>query len=40
VSGIEEGRRVVSRSFPLKTYEPKNKNKWNRVYEKIKGMFS
>ncbi len=40
VSSIEEGRKVVSRSFPLKTYEPQNKNKWNRVYEKIKGMFS
>ncbi len=39
VNGIEEGRKVVSRSFPLKTYEPKNKNKWNRVYEKVKGMF-
>jgi rhamnulokinase len=40
VDGIEEGRRVVSRSFPLKTYEPKNKNKWNRVYERVKGLFS
>jgi rhamnulokinase len=40
VDGIEEGRKVVSRSFPLKSYEPKNKNKWNSVYEKIKRMFS
>ncbi|UCE22820.1 MAG: rhamnulokinase, partial [Candidatus Aminicenantes bacterium] len=40
VSGIEEGRKVVSRSFPLKTYEPKNKNKWNSAYEKVKRMFS
>ncbi len=40
VNGIEEGREVVAQSFPLKTYEPKNKNKWNRVYEKVKRMFS
>jgi sugar (pentulose or hexulose) kinase len=40
VDGIEEGRKVVSRSFPLKAYEPRNKNKWNRVYEKVRGMFS
>ncbi len=40
VDGIEEGRRVVSHSFPLRTYEPQNKNKWNRVYEKVRGMFS
>jgi rhamnulokinase len=40
LNGIQEARKVVSRSFPLKTYEPKNKNKWNSVYEKVKGMFS
>ncbi len=40
VSSIEEGRKVVSRSFPLKTYKPQNKNKWNSAYEKVKGMFS
>ncbi len=40
MDGIEEGRKVVSRSFPLKTYDPKNKNKWNRVYKRVKGMFS
>lgn len=40
MDGIEEGRKVVSRSFPLKSYEPKNQTKWNSVYEKVKGMFS
>jgi len=40
MDGIEEGRKVVSRSFPLRTYEPKNKNKWNSVYERVKGIFS
>lgn len=39
LNGIDEARRVVSRSFPLKSYEPENQDKWNSVYEKVKGMF-
>jgi rhamnulokinase len=40
LTGIEEGRRLVSRSFPLKYYEPEFQEKWNEVYEKTKWMFT
>ena len=36
---INDGRRLVARSFPLNYYEPKNQDKWDEVYEKVKGMF-
>lgn len=37
---IDEGRKLVACSFPLKHLEPENQEEWNRVYEKVKGMFS
>jgi len=40
LSGIEEGRRVVAHSFPLKDLHPANQDKWNEVYDRVKGMFS
>ncbi|MCK4558085.1 MAG: rhamnulokinase [Candidatus Aminicenantes bacterium] len=40
LSGIEEGRKVVSRSFPLKNYEPENQERWDDIYGRVKGMFS
>lgn len=40
LSGIEEGRRVVARSFPLKDFHPADQDKWNDVYDRTKGMFS
>ena len=40
LSGIEEGRKLVANSFPLKFYEPKNQDQWNEIYEKTKTMFS
>jgi len=40
LNGIKEGRELVARSFPLKYYEPENQDEWNKVYEKIKTMFS
>lgn len=39
LAGIEEGRQLVARSFPLKSYEPDDEGEWNEVYEKMKGMF-
>ncbi|MDH5705072.1 MAG: rhamnulokinase [Candidatus Aminicenantes bacterium] len=40
LSGIEEGRRVVVRSFPLKDFHPVDQDKWNEVYNRVKRMFS
>jgi rhamnulokinase len=40
LDGIEDSRKVVARSFPLRSYKPDDQNKWNAVYEDVKGMFS
>ena len=40
LSGIEEGRRVVARSFPLKDFHPADQDRWSEVYGRVKGMFS
>lgn len=40
LSGIEEGRKMVARSFPLKDFHPADQDKWSRIYDRIKGMFS
>lgn len=40
LNGIEEGRKTVARSFPLKYYEPEDKKKWDDVYARVKKMFS
>lgn len=40
LEGIEEGRKLVSCSFTLKSYKPEDKDEWNEVYGKIKSMFS
>lgn len=39
ISGVSEGRRIVARSFPLKTYEPRNGEAWDESYERVKSMF-
>jgi len=40
LSGIEEGRKVIACSFPLKDFHPADQDKWNEVYDRAKGMFS
>lgn len=40
LDGVEDGRKAVARSFPLRSYKPDDQNKWNAVYEDVKGMFS
>jgi rhamnulokinase len=35
IKSIKEGRDIVTYSFPLKTYLPKNSAKWNNIVEKI-----
>ncbi len=39
-SSLEQGRKVVSRSFPLKSYEPEDPEIWEDIYGKFKGMLS
>jgi len=39
LSGYKEGRRMTGASFPLKYYEPENKERWNEVYHTMKSMF-
>ncbi len=40
LSGIEEGRKVIARSFPLKDFHPDDQDRWNEVYDRVKDMFS
>ncbi len=40
LSGIEEGRKVIARSFPLKDFHPADQDRWSEVYNRVKGMFS
>jgi rhamnulokinase len=40
LGSVEQGRKVVSRSFPLKNYEPENPERWDDIYERAKGMLS
>jgi rhamnulokinase len=40
LSSLEQSRKVVSRSFPLKNYEPEDQEKWEDIYGRVKGMFS
>jgi len=40
LSGIEEGRKVVARSFPLRDFHPAGQDRWSEVYDRVKGMFS
>ncbi len=40
LDGIEDGRKAVACSFPLRSYKPDGQNKWAAVYEEVKGMFS
>jgi rhamnulokinase len=35
IKSVKKGREIVADSFPLKTYLPKNSEKWNKVFEKI-----
>lgn len=40
LDSLQQGRELVARSFPMKHYEPKNQERWNEVYEKVKGIYS
>lgn len=40
LDSLQQGRELVARSFPMKRYEPQDQERWNEVYEKVKGMFS
>ncbi|RKY87473.1 rhamnulokinase [candidate division KSB1 bacterium] len=40
IDNIEEGRKFVARSFPLKYYKPENIEEWNDVYHCVKDIFS
>jgi rhamnulokinase len=35
LDSLAEGRTLVARSFPLKTYEPRDGGKWNEAYERF-----
>ena len=36
VKGLTEARQIVKNSFPIKTYEPEDADKWNAAYEEFK----
>ena len=36
ISSIDEGRKLVAESFPVKTYKPQDHQMWNDKYEKFK----
>jgi len=40
LNSLQEARGLVARSFPLKTYEPQDQERWNEVYNKKKELFS
>jgi rhamnulokinase len=40
LNSLQDGRRLVARSFPLKTFEPQEQSRWNDVYYKKKDLFS
>jgi rhamnulokinase len=40
LTGIEEARRLVGRSFPMKRYEPADQEAWGLAYEERKELFS
>jgi sugar (pentulose or hexulose) kinase len=40
LAGIEEGRGLVKRSFPLKVYEPQQRDDWLEIYAEKSALFS
>jgi len=40
LNNIEEGRELVSRSFPMKHYEPQNRDAWEEAYQQSKKLFN
>ena len=36
IKDLTEGRQIVKNSFPVKTYEPEDKDAWNKAYEEYK----
>ena len=38
ISSLAEGRQVVARSFDLETYEPRDPNQWDDVYQRFVGL--
>jgi len=40
IGSIEKGRKIILKSFPIKTYSPENMEKWNKIYSAHKSLFS
>jgi rhamnulokinase len=40
LASIQEGRKLVARSFPLAKYEPENAKAWDSQYEKFRNILS
>jgi rhamnulokinase len=40
IACLAEGRAIVARSFPMKTYQPADAAKWQAAYEKLQTMIS
>ena len=40
ISDLAEGRAIVARSFPMKTYQPADAAQWQAAYEKLQTMIS
>ena len=40
ISGIDEGRSIISESFSLTYYEPQESEKWDSYYQTFKQLFS
>lgn len=36
IENLTEGREIIKNSFPIKTYEPEDSDKWNAAYEEFK----
>ncbi|RFU61800.1 rhamnulokinase [Peribacillus glennii] len=39
IKDLKEGREIVERSFPVKTYEPQNQSEWQDAYGRFKQLF-
>jgi rhamnulokinase len=39
INNIEEGRQLIAKSFPLKTYQPNEHSRWIEFYQKAKKLF-
>ncbi len=39
IAGAEEGRKIIARSFPVKTFYPQDRNIWEKKYKKVENLF-